>query len=93
MSDADTESPLDEESSDVFEPDQESSLIDDETDVVVHESKEEALRRKKIRRLLERQLERKRLREELDDFIDLDEENDGLEGDSLEEDDEDDLHK
>lgn len=60
---------------DVFEPEQESNLgDDDEANVEIHEPKEEVLRRKKIRRQLERRLEQKRLREELDDFIDLDEE-------------------
>lgn len=85
MSDTNTESPLDEESGEVFDPEQEPGLVDDDANLEIHESKEEALRRKKIRRLLERQLERKRLREELDDFIDLDEDN--IEDDSLNEDD------
>lgn len=74
MSDTDDESPLDEEPGDVFETDEESTPVEEETEVEIRESKEDVLRRKKIRRLLERQLERKRLREELDDFIDLDEE-------------------
>ncbi len=77
MSEADAESPLGGDE-DVFEPEQESNLIenDEETNVEVHESKEEVLRRKKIRRQLELRLERKRLREELDDFIDLNDEDD-----------------
>lgn len=66
MSEEDTESPLDEEPVEAFDP-EEGASID------IPESKEDILRRKKIRRLLEQKLERKRLREELDDFIDLDE--------------------
>lgn len=85
MSDTDAESPLDEESSDVFEGEQESIIADDEISLEIQEPKEEVLRRKRIRRLLELQLERKRLREELDDFTDLDEDSEEFDDDDEDE--------
>lgn len=78
MSDADTDSPLDEGADDVFDEGHEATGPDEVVEVNVHESKDDILRRKRIRRLLERRLERKRLRAELDDFVDLDEETDDL---------------
>lgn len=86
MSDADTESPLDEGSDDVFDEGHEAVGSDEVVEIPVHESKDDILRRKRIRRLLERRLERKRLRAELDDFVDLDED-----AEDLLEDDEDDF--
>ena len=83
MSESETGSPLGGEPEEAFELEQEESLTDNETNLEVHESKEEVLRRKKIRRQLEQRLERKRLREELDDFIDLDE---GAGGEPLDDD-------
>jgi len=73
MNDTEDDTPLDEDSEDVFDEEAHSvEPVDVAADLHLHESKEDILKRKKIRQLLERRLERKRLREELDDFIDLD---------------------